>query len=88
MSTAIVTGGSAGIGLAIARELLGQKYQVISLDLKPNPEKRVKHMAVDLTDPKATEWAAKEIAKAASEAAEEAQRDIRAHLHGESHGQR
>ena len=64
MSTAIVTGGSAGIGLAIARELLSQKYQVISLDLKPNPEKRVKHMAVDLTDPKATEWAAKEIAKA------------------------
>jgi len=59
-----VTGGSAGIGLAIVRELLGQKYQVISLDLKPNPEKRVKHMAVDLTDPKATEWAAKEIAKA------------------------
>ena len=59
-----MTGGSAGIGLAIVRELLGQKYQVISLDLKPNPEKRVKHMAVDLTDPKATEWAAKEIAKA------------------------
>jgi len=64
VSAAIVTGGSAGIGLAIVRELLGQKYQVISLDLKPNPEKRVKHMAVDLTDPKATEWAAKEIAKA------------------------
>ena len=64
MSTAIVTGGSAGIGLAIVQQLLGENYQVISLDLKPNPEKRVKHMAVDLTDNQATEWAAKEIAKA------------------------
>ena len=63
MSTAVVTGGSAGIGLAIVRELLVQKYQVISLDLKPNPEKGVKHLAVDLTDPAATAWAAAEIAK-------------------------
>jgi len=63
VSTAIVTGGSAGIGLAIARELLSQKYQVISLDLKPNPQKGVKHLAVDLTDPAATAWAAAEIAK-------------------------
>ena len=63
MSTAVVTGGSAGIGLAIVRELLIQKYQVISLDLKPNPEKGVKHLAVDLTDPAATAWAAAEIAK-------------------------
>ena len=63
MSTAVVTGGSAGIGLAIVRELLIQKYQVISLDLKPNPQKGVKHLAVDLTDPAATAWAAAEIAK-------------------------
>ena len=63
MSAAVVTGGSAGIGLAIVRELLVQKYQVISLDLKPNPEKGVKHLAVDLTDPAATAWAAAEIAK-------------------------
>jgi NAD(P)-dependent dehydrogenase (short-subunit alcohol dehydrogenase family) len=63
VSTAVVTGGSAGIGLAIVRELLIQKYQVISLDLKPNPEKGVKHLAVDLTDPAATAWAAAEIAK-------------------------
>ena len=62
--TAIVTGGSAGIGLEIVRELLNQGEDVVSLDLKPNPEKRAKHMAVDLTDNKATEWAAKEIAKA------------------------
>jgi len=58
-----VTGGSAGIGLEIVRELLKEGEDVVSLDLKPNPEKRVRHMAVDLTDNKATEWAAKEIAK-------------------------
>jgi 3-oxoacyl-[acyl-carrier protein] reductase len=62
--SAIVTGGSAGIGLEIVRELLRQGEDVVSLDLKPNPEKRVRHLAVDLTDNQATEWAAKEIAKA------------------------
>jgi 3-oxoacyl-[acyl-carrier protein] reductase len=57
VSTAIVTGGSAGIGLAVARELLERGYEVVSLDLKPNPEKRVRHIGVDLTDRKATEKA-------------------------------
>jgi len=61
--TAIVTGGSAGIGLEIVRQLLAQKTEVVSLDLKPSPEKKVRHLAVDLTDPAATAWAAAEIAK-------------------------
>ena len=61
--TALVTGGSAGIGLEIVRQLLAQKTDVVSLDLKPSPEKKARHLAVDLTDPAATAWAAAEIAK-------------------------
>jgi len=61
--TAIVTGGSAGIGLAIVQELLKRGEEVVSLDLKPSPEKKARHLAVDLADPAATAWAAAEIAK-------------------------
>jgi len=61
--TAIVTGGSAGIGLAVVQELLKGGEEVVSLDLKPSPEKKARHLAVDLTDPAATAWAAAEIAK-------------------------
>ena len=62
MSTAIVTGGSAGIGSAIVDELLERKYDVVSLDLKASSNKKVKHVSVDLTDAKATAQAAQEIA--------------------------
>jgi 3-oxoacyl-[acyl-carrier protein] reductase len=62
--TVLITGGSAGIGLAVVEELLEAGTEVISLDLKPNPNMRVKHVALDLTDAKATEQAAREIAKA------------------------
>jgi 3-oxoacyl-[acyl-carrier protein] reductase len=61
--SALVTGGSAGIGSAIAQELVERGEEVISLDLKPGPSNKVKHVAVDLTDAKATEQAAREIAK-------------------------
>ena len=61
--TAIVTGGSGGIGLEIVKQLLAQDMEVVSLDLKPSPEKKARHLAVDLTDPAATAWAAAEIAK-------------------------
>src|SRR5574339_1035746 len=54
MSTALVTGGSAGIGLAVVQALLARGDEVISLDLKPSPEKRAQHIAVDLTDKSAT----------------------------------
>ena len=50
MSVALVTGGSAGIGLAVVQALLERGDEVISLDLKPSPEKRAQHITVDLTD--------------------------------------
>ena len=49
-----MTGGSAGIGLAVVQALLARGDEVISLDLKPSPETRVRHITVDLTDKSAT----------------------------------
>jgi NAD(P)-dependent dehydrogenase (short-subunit alcohol dehydrogenase family) len=62
VSTAIVTGGSAGIGREIVRRLLEAGHEVISLDLKPTDLSRVRHVEVDLTDTAATAQAASEIA--------------------------
>ena len=61
MSTALVTGGSAGIGLAVVRALLERGDEVVTLDLKPSPEKRVHHIAVDLTDIAATRKATSQL---------------------------
>ena len=62
MSTAIVTGGSAGIGRAIAHRLLEAGYEVVSLDLAPT-DLKLRHVEVDLSDAKATQEAALEIAR-------------------------
>ena len=62
MSAAIVTGGSAGIGRAIAERLLAAGHEVLSLDLQPSPL-GVRHVRVDLTDAQATRQAAAEIAR-------------------------
>jgi 3-oxoacyl-[acyl-carrier protein] reductase len=62
VSAAIVTGGSAGIGRAVAERLLAAGYEVVSLDLHPSPL-RLKHVHVDLTDAEATRQAAAEIAR-------------------------
>jgi 3-oxoacyl-[acyl-carrier protein] reductase len=62
VSAAIVTGGSAGIGRAVAERLLGAGYEVISLDVRPSALK-VRHLSVDLTDEDATRQAGAEIAK-------------------------
>jgi 3-oxoacyl-[acyl-carrier protein] reductase len=63
MSVAVVTGGSAGIGLAVAEKLLAANYEVVSLDIQPGPLKKVHFKKVDLTDVDATRRAAEEIAK-------------------------
>ena len=63
MSVALVTGGSAGIGLAVVQALLARGDEVISLDLKPSPEKRAQHISVDLTDLSATRAVASRLGK-------------------------
>jgi 3-oxoacyl-[acyl-carrier protein] reductase len=60
VSAALVTGGSAGIGLALVKQLLERGYEVVSLDLKPATLKhpKLRHVKVDLSDPVATREAA------------------------------
>lgn len=62
--TAVVTGGSAGIGAGICRHLLEQDYEVISLARrKPDFDHvHLHHCEVDLSDTQATEQVGKEIA--------------------------
>lgn len=62
---ALVTGGSAGIGRAIARRLLDQGRQVISLDIQPSglAHAKLRHVHVDLTDPEATRRVAADVAR-------------------------
>ncbi len=59
MHTAIVTGGSSGIGAEICRRMLAEGYRVISLDRAPcearGPE--FQSVVVDLTDAEATKAA-------------------------------
>ena len=61
--TVIVTGGSAGIGLKICEDLLGDGYRVISVARRASPlaHANLQSVEVDLSDPIATAEAAKEI---------------------------
>jgi 3-oxoacyl-[acyl-carrier protein] reductase len=64
-NTAVVTGGSAGIGLAICKALLDAGYEVISL-ARRDPDfthKNLHSVRVDLMDMDATAKAAADIAK-------------------------
>lgn len=65
MTAAVVTGGSAGIGLAVVDKLLEAGYEVISLDIQPSPleNKKLHFKKVDLTDIDATRRAAEAISK-------------------------
>ncbi len=64
MQTAVVTGGSSGIGAAICGALLKAGYRVISVALEPPAEAHENLLAysVDLSDPDATVQLADEIA--------------------------
>jgi NAD(P)-dependent dehydrogenase (short-subunit alcohol dehydrogenase family) len=54
---ALVTGGSAGIGLEIARQLLERGYDVVSVDTQAPGLKhpKLEHVELDLTNTLATE---------------------------------
>jgi NAD(P)-dependent dehydrogenase (short-subunit alcohol dehydrogenase family) len=54
---ALVTGGSAGIGLAVVKQLLDRDYEVLSLDVQQPGLKhpKLQHIEVDLTNALATE---------------------------------
>jgi NAD(P)-dependent dehydrogenase (short-subunit alcohol dehydrogenase family) len=56
VTSAIVTGGSAGIGRVVVDELLRRGYEVVSLDIQPPADShaRLRHVTVDLADPEAT----------------------------------
>ena len=62
---AIVTGGSAGIGRAIAKRMLDQGRRVISLDVQPSglAHPKLLHVHVDLADPEATRRVAADIVR-------------------------
>jgi 3-oxoacyl-[acyl-carrier protein] reductase len=60
VSATVITGGSAGIGRAVAERLLAAGREVISIDLQPSSLK-MKHVEADLTDELATREAAAEI---------------------------
>ena len=60
---AIVTGGSAGIGATICRQMIDAGYEIVSLALrKPDWSHAALHaIEVDLTDAKATEQVAADL---------------------------
>jgi 3-oxoacyl-[acyl-carrier protein] reductase len=62
VTRALVTGGSAGIGLAICRMFLDADYDVVSLDrhMGPLQHARLRTITVDLSDQNATAQAAHE----------------------------
>ncbi len=63
--TAIVTGGSAGIGRAIAQRLLDSGQDVVSLDVQPSglAHPKLRHVHVDLMDTEATRRVAADVAR-------------------------
>jgi 3-oxoacyl-[acyl-carrier protein] reductase len=60
---ALLTGGSAGIGLEVAKQLLARDYEVLSVDIQPPGLKhpKLEHVDLDLTNALATERFAEKI---------------------------
>ena len=65
---AVVTGGSAGIGLATAQAFLAAGYEVATLSRRPCPEQAATHIRCDLASPPAVEAAALALAPLLKEA--------------------
>ncbi|NCF20580.1 MAG: SDR family oxidoreductase [Haliea sp.] len=65
MRTALVTGGSAGIGAGICRHLLEDGYTVINLSRRPSPveHERMHDYPVDLSDLEATAQVAAQVTR-------------------------
>ena len=59
---AVVTGGSAGIGLATAQAFLAAGYKVATLSRRPCPEPAATHIECDLASPPAVQAAAEALA--------------------------
>lgn len=51
MSIAIISGASAGIGLAAAKIFLAEGFEVANLSRRPCPDSRVKSFSIDLGSP-------------------------------------
>ncbi|MCY3884286.1 MAG: SDR family NAD(P)-dependent oxidoreductase [Gammaproteobacteria bacterium] len=51
MSIVIVTGASAGIGLAAAKKFLSEGFKVFNLSRRPCPDSRVRSFSIDLSSP-------------------------------------
>jgi len=51
MNCLLITGASAGIGLATAQRFLEAGWRVVNLSRRPCPDTRVHHVAADLGDP-------------------------------------
>ena len=60
--TAVITGGNKGIGLDLAKAMLGQGYRVVSVARHAPEDARIEHVACDLLDPEAVAAAAAAIA--------------------------
>lgn len=62
--TAVITGGSQGMGADLAAAMLERGWRVISIARKPGElrHERLEHVCADLLDPEATTLAAKDIA--------------------------